>query len=1589
MYDHELQDNRRPQSSTSTSQPNPPSNSPKLNFSYDNGNNAKLVSHLPALSGHPGLPLQSSHPVQARPSHPTSTSTPRPGSRPSSSASVTSTPSITSISPPLASTVALNHNPRLHPAGAAPSVVPTRSPPTDYSSAYGSTSRPHPSHQDYLTSQYQDQNITTDIPANTPQTPHTSSGIPVAGRSAQYPTNGPPPPSAPTAVVGPTNGNAAKHLPKSSNSSVSLNGFPNMSTLSYASTQHRRASGSAVHTTRNGATASPKSTNISPVFLHRVPPSIAGSSFSGVVPSVGQSVNPGGPGPVGHATHFHMSPRQIHRAPPIPSSTTQLPHMHTHQTPSTSYVPTPPIPTPKPSLHLVPYFTSTHSLQTTTNSASAATAQTVTQAILATTQRSLEHTWNTILTSVDSEVTKLHAVHAGQIRVWAEYVESVKKESESTKARIEGLQRDADRIRKEREIYRAKSKDLENQIVKYRNRIETQNRLEDERDEPAVVVQLQRELEEMRRKFDIPRYQSHAPSSSTVNEASNELVDRLRKERDDLKVQVANLVAETHLTNHPRPHSDQLQTIQKLQNELLSLSTSHKKLLNAQTHLQSNHDALRVEHEDLSEREQKARIKLGIAEEALKGEKERTFELDEARKREKKSRKEMEREVEGLKTKLVELEQHLAETSSGHSRRKEFPGEEHSKDPELEDVTNIRPHSRQFQHEPETSTPDIQLLSQQRSPHGLSRHDDVVDVDAHDIILSLSPAPTGPSVLSPQPHSRPLSRTSLSHRGELDPVANTPSSMSPTPRHLSQLDGKSRRSRSVVDLSGPPHHDPDSEPRVTRMDPYRTASKSPSMHMHDMSSKGPSPDPKALSPSMRETSPISMSIPHPPDESSPSLLPLISHAQVPAEPTTVTAPVARRDKAFRRSFFTEYRPLSRSNHANQKWHEEADSFRPLSRSELHLYQRNPPVQHEFESPTSTGGVSLEYGSDHVPVVAAVTTTSPQVSSISQASIPHSRPTSPLYMHDLARPSSAARSSRPSSKSGFAESSKIGRVGITVPRLNIGVLDRIPASNGIINNDPGPISSLSSSPVATLSPSSNSLLVRTQRKPEHQSETAIKEVGEIEESEENQEDEEGEEPEKIRDSNDIQRPDPLHRISSPSPFTLTHNDDSHRSSVHARHNSFSTSSHSWLATSVEHRRTFAQSPSTAPHLPSVHDESLNHSVGRNGVNHLKRKGIGIDERDYSQSVPLLHSRDVAYSHSYHPHPHPHKLAKVLRDGHIVASPVDLDGYHEELRERKIEGRMEGSGGISNPTSHTPTYTYPSVKTQDFSSSTDGKHRSPQPSSPPQTAVPMSISPVSPSSPATLAPFHYQSESEPRVEHSARNQDHILHAGSDSRPNTRPNLRRVLNTPLETHLVQPYSGLPMKPLSVDSVLQPYPGLPKKPSFEPVDSFQHGGIYDKARTFPGRSGSEGWYSSVMDTNGSTWKPWAIAPPTSDGNGQDQPSQNSSGTSLAPIKQLSFKHIDLLYETIGGEYICRECRASSTTNMTKPKSFPTSSPSFTEIFGHYSEAHKAKEEEVLKFSPVKLQEQLVLLKGGGSNLHINSGRGGKKKIGGKKGIK
>lgn len=135
-----------------------------MNFNYDNGNNTKSISQLPSQSAHFGLPIRPSHPA----GHPTST--PRPGSRPLSSASVTSSPSIVSISPPLttANTSHVqatnipkhNHNLAQGPAtGTATSVAPT-GPPTEftYIPVSGVISRPHPPHQNHSSNQNQIRN---------------------------------------------------------------------------------------------------------------------------------------------------------------------------------------------------------------------------------------------------------------------------------------------------------------------------------------------------------------------------------------------------------------------------------------------------------------------------------------------------------------------------------------------------------------------------------------------------------------------------------------------------------------------------------------------------------------------------------------------------------------------------------------------------------------------------------------------------------------------------------------------------------------------------------------------------------------------------------------------------------------------------------------------------------------------------------------------------------------------------------------------------------------------------------------------------------------------------------------------------------------------------------------------------------------------------------------------------------------------------------------------------------------------------------------------------------------------------------------
>ncbi|KAJ3774420.1 hypothetical protein FB446DRAFT_729091 [Lentinula raphanica] len=1590
MYDHELQDARRQQSSPT--QTIPPSSSPKLNFVYDNAHNLKSNSHLSTQSAHREVPLQPSRPLQARPViHPTQTS------RPSSAASVTSTPSIVSISPPLTTVNAnhiqtssnlLDHDSPL-PQVSLPATLPVA--PTDHRVAHGPISRPQLPHQDYFSHQNQNQSQNI-LPVNTPQTPHPNSGIP-PGRNAQHLSNGLPAMSVPVVAVGPVNGGPGKHLPKLSHSSP-LNGFA--TTPGHPPAQARRASGSALHVPHTHATASPKSTNISPVFLHRIPPPAAAHVIPGIAPSAGHSVTlvPVGPVPVGQsahqqAPHLHNPSHKPHRPPLI--NTPQQP-IFNHPAPPTPHVSTSPNPIPKTSqgLHLTPSFTNPHSLQSSTSSASIATATSVTQSILATTQASLEHTWNTILSSVDAEVTKLHTVHAGQIRVWADYVESVKKDSESKTAQNESLQRDADRIRRERELSRARAKELELTVVELRKTVERHQRLDSHQNQSEIVAQLQRELQEAKERLEARREEGHGSSSIDSGPASHEVVVRHQNDQDDSTVQVSNVVGTTQPMDHLRSHSDHPSTVQNLQRELTTLKVSHQNLINTYNLLQKDHhavisenntlrkafadlrqtctasetsyNALKVEYEDLSEKEQKAKIKLGIAEEALKSEKEKAFELDEARKREKKARKEAEIEVAGLKSKVAELERRLAEMSSRPVQKKEEPGQETDDGSDV--VFADEPRSRQFQFDVEDpSLMEIQSDSQRCSPRRLSRSRELVDVDAQDIVLPLSPPPTGPSMISP--HQRPLSSISPSHVGITSNVE------SPNSRYDPQILNEHRRSGSVMSveaLSASFLDGPEPSPGVTSMASHKRASNSPSANVHQGGSMARSPVSTTPSPILRKSSPNSISMPQP---------------QIPVEPVTISAPEERMDRASRRSSLPDFRPSSRLTlRATQETQQEAKDHKPPSRSEMHASSHAEKVS---DSPISVRGTSLDYDNEHV---SPVTTRLPPISSSHQASTSYSRPTSPSYAHNLPRSTSAAtRSLRPPSMLGLAENqSASGREDIHTPRLNMDII-RQATTVRMANHHASSQHPSTSSPLVTPSAASHFPLPHDRQKLDGQREGSFREVGEIDED---QEMEEGEEREGHRSANNIRRPDILHRPSSSSSFVNTRNDDGLRDS---RRNSPSSQSHSLPPISVEHRRTVVRSPSVTPHNHSSHGEGSNHLVGRNGVNHLKRKGPYVADRDYYSSSAPRRPRDPEYPHAHshtqslsHPHPHPHKLLKIIRDGQIVASPVDMDDRDRESIERRRDGRLERS---NEPLA--------SVKVQDVHYIQNVLYRSSPPWSPPRSAVPMSISPLSPSSPTALGPLRHSPKTESRVEQSTSNQNHSYEPAdsypnpdrSDPSNNTKFNAKRVLNPPLQPLSSQPslspaqiHAGLPAKPQFVEPVSQPsHLGHSRKPSLEaqPMDTFAH---RESPRAIHPMHG-EGWYPS---TNGSTRKPWAVAAPPTNGNGQDQSSHNSSGAGPAPIKQLSFKHIDLLYETIGGEYICRECRASSTANMTKPKSFPTSSLSFTEIFAHYSESHKAKEEEVLKYSHVKLQEQLVQIKGGGNQFNV--GRG-KKKVGGKKGTK
>ncbi|KAL0563096.1 hypothetical protein V5O48_018980, partial [Marasmius crinis-equi] len=90
----------------------------------------------------------------------------------------------------------------------------------------------------------------------------------------------------------------------------------------------------------------------------------------------------------------------------------------------------------------------------------------------------------------------------------------------------------------------------------------------------------------------------------------------------------------------------------------------------------------------------------------------------------------------------------------------------------------------------------------------------------------------------------------------------------------------------------------------------------------------------------------------------------------------------------------------------------------------------------------------------------------------------------------------------------------------------------------------------------------------------------------------------------------------------------------------------------------------------------------------------------------------------------------------------------------------------------------------------------------------------------------------------------------------------------------------------------------------------------------------------------------------------------------------KLGLKHFRLLYEEVGKDYVCRECKSGSPP---KRKIFPqsTAMPEMTE---HSWKDHPERCKEILKYSASKLTEEQMLLKGGGGMLLGRSaGTGGR----------
>ncbi|KAF9076588.1 hypothetical protein BDP27DRAFT_805413 [Rhodocollybia butyracea] len=1373
------------------------------------------------------------------------------------------------------------------------------------------TQRPHPSTHQNQNQQLQQQIIHRDPgPRNSS---HNTVNQPIFGPLPQTSRNNllPPPTSSPAVLVGPGKPGA----------STSFSGTIPLQSRSVQ--QSRRGSAPTLYP----HVASPSSASASPVFLHRLPNTGPTSSVGLGHPTQNLAIS---------STHPHVSPRQAPNHPPqsAVSSSPPQPHAST-STPTQSATVS----------HSTPF-------------------QHATASLLSSAQRALEQTWNTLLQSAEKEISGLHDVHTSQIRVWAEYAESFKREADKLKLELREREARAERYKREVEQLRQR-----------------QQRIPDQRSEQIqleLIAQLQKELSAAKGERDAliqiqkgGRLGGDGPSSpsgpaTTDNssqimlqlQAQNHLVDRLRKERNDLRRQVANMLLSPPQNTQSGPlQSSQQGLLQEppdpglsslrsenlqLARDFASLQAAHSNLLNtvgdnslivSQENTQSlaNHNPmysrLQRDFDDLLEKEEKARIKLNIAEDALKVERERAFEVDEKRKKEKIARKEAEREVGELRERIGSLERQLEnrlkeEGGSGIMERQVDPeareaverrGDVIGVDGETEEVSKT--HAIPLQSDPELRSPLKSPAGRSRSPrhsrNNIARNSPIdVDADtdipdhAQDVTQGLPPPTpplTGLSASSPQPQPPTSMFTTIQSHEDT---------------HFAQHIRRRSRSASL----------PNDAPC------YRPGSGYSNCQSSQPASRVASPTPASRPSSMQDSRPSV-----PPFRDSPPAP--ISHNEI-VPPEGTPSP---------QSPFTDNDLLLRGS--------------------MRRYQKSyAPLQDGMSSPTSDAPPFR----DRIP----------------------------------SRPPSTSPSRPSSSGVGIIPPGARRKSASPLPRLNMNVL----VNNKLIQRSPS-----SFSPNPYLSKTNNHRLNRSQSP---SSPIDAHRIDDREKGEEEDETSKNRDREKVKEkfveegevgeiSGDVMlehgtprhqvpvsalRPGlefssmsvtaPTDRISSPSVFTTVayrdYGDSRPPSRLHERRDSNREPS------SAELRSSPLPLQSSGGAVPNGHGEHF--------ANNLKRKSI------HDAYVQQSRAQDRERSHSHHDAPlqsrsqnreyeleraysHPHKLAKMVRDdGHVVAVAYPGD-------------RMEFNRHRDNSY---PPYAKPY-------SNGSGSHYLPSslPSPPPpQSAVPMSISPVTPASPAFSKASHPSLPPRPKVEqNTSYNHGHSMNRSEATRRNSSdsPSVSPAyVTSPLSSssgnsgrshghqpppapnpsnsnkhmfttfashsgsapHPVQPYSSFPMQ----HSIQNPHPStqLPIPEAVRSVDGWK--------KTGP-------WSSQSQSGANGTGKAWATAP--GGGGSQDQ-SKNSTTPTPAPVKQLSFKHVELLYDTVGGEYVCRECRLSSTSRMTKPQSFPTTSRSFTEIFAHYSEQHKEKEEEVLKWSPVKLQEQLVLLKRGGPHGSIGNGTGG-----------